>query len=167
MSNGAVMAGHLAWLHPERLAAVAQVSGTSATALPPGTAAAMPVALLNIHGTRDRVAPYAGGHAALMWRLLMRGRATASMGVDEWARVWVARNGAQPEPATAQLGLDVAVRTWRGSTPESDIVFYRIEGAGHTWPGVRTWSPPHLGRVSRTIDATALSWDFLSAHSRR
>ncbi len=167
MSNGATMAGRLAWERPERLAAVAQVAGTLAVDLASGSAPSLPLPLLQIHGTRDRVAPYAGGRATGWMRLLV-GRAPAgpSLPVDEWARLCVDRNGDEVEPETITLAPGVSVRRWRGHSPSSDLAFYRVEGGGHTWPGSRVWMPPHLGRVTRALDATRASWEFLSAHSR-
>jgi polyhydroxybutyrate depolymerase len=129
---------------------------------PPAT----PVPVLEIHGSRDRVAPYAGGRAGLWMRLFARRPAEPILGADEWAGWWVERNGAAAAPQVEAVGPDVTVRRWHGPTPASDLAFYRVEGGGHTWPGARTWMPPHLGRVSRSIDATRVSWEFLSAHRR-
>jgi polyhydroxybutyrate depolymerase len=166
MSNGATMAGRLAWEHPDRVAAIAQVAGTVAAEIVEGPRPATPVPLLEVHGTRDRVAPYDGGRADLWVRLLARRPAGPLLGVDEWARRWVERNAATEGPQVETLAPDVAVRRWRGPSPASDVAFYRVDGGGHTWPGARLWMPPHLGRVSRSLDATRVSWEFLSAHHR-
>lgn len=165
MSNGAVMAGRIAWQRSDRIAAIAQVAGTAAASLEALPASQGPVPIIHIHGTHDRASPYEGGQASFMLRLFMRGHASPAMAVDEWARTWVERNQTNLQPVTELLGSDVTLRTWHGATPASDLAFYRVDGAGHTWPGVRVWSPPHLGHVSRTIDATRLTWQFLCAHS--
>lgn len=170
MSNGATMAGRLAWEHAERLAAVAQVAGTVAATIAAGVAAqpvpGVPLPLLEMHGTSDRSVPYDGGRAALWTRLFVRRRGGPVLGVDEWARRWVERNGAAEGPLVEQVAADVAVRRWRGPTDASDLAFYRVEGGGHTWPGARVWMPPHLGHVTRSIDASRVIWAFLSAHRR-
>jgi polyhydroxybutyrate depolymerase len=166
MSNGANMAGRLAWERPERFAAVAQVAGTAATDVVAGPAPAAPVPIIQVHGTRDRADPYAGGRrTGLLMRLLVRRASGPIVGVDAWAARWAEVNGARPMPVEA-IGADVTVRRWSGPTPASDLAFYRIEGGGHTWPGARSWMPPHLGRLTRTIDATRVTWEFLSAHRR-
>ena len=166
MSNGANMAGRLAWERPERFAAVAQVAGTAAVEVVAGRAPASPVPIVEIHGTRDRADPYEGGRrSGPLMRLLVRGASGPIVGVDSWAARWATVNGADPLPTEA-IGADVTVRRWSGATTASDLTFYRIEGGGHTWPGARAWMPPHLGRVSRTIDATRVTWEFLSAHRR-
>ncbi len=165
MSNGATMAGRLAWERPERIAAVAQVAGTAAVEVATPREPAPPLPLLEIHGTRDRSVPYDGGRAATWTRLFIRRPSGPVLGVDEWARRWVERNGAEG-PLVEAVGADVTVRRWLGPSPACDLAFYRVEGGGHTWPGARVWMPPHLGRVSRSLDATRVSWEFLSAHRR-
>lgn len=166
MSNGANMAGRIAWEHPERVAAIAQVAGTAGVPVVAGRAPSAPVPVLQIHGTSDRANPYAGGRrSGALMRVLVRGASGPMLGVDAWAARWAAVNRASPLPTEA-IGPDVTVRRWAGPTPTSDLAFYRIEGGGHTWPGARVWMPPHLGRVSRTIDATRVTWAFVSAHRR-
>ena len=169
MSNGATMAGRVAWEHPDRIAAVAQVAGTGAVGLVSEHRPAVPVPvpvpvpLLQIHGTRDQFAPYAGGRAGPWMRLFRRRPIVPNVSVDEWARMWVERNAATAAPHVETVAPDITVRRWRGPDPASDIAFYRVEGGGHTWPGARIWIPPHLGRVSHSIDATRVDpVDFLA-----
>ena len=167
MSNGAAMAGRLACTHAERFAAVAQVSGTAAIHVAGGCKPTVPLPILNIHGSADRFAPYGGGSSRGLWaRLFLRGRAGPSTGVDDWATLWVAANGCAEEPQVTTAAPDTTIRRWTGDTPTSDVLFYRLDGGGHTWPGMRTWVPPIFGRVSRTIDATRVIWDFFAAHVR-
>ncbi|MGD0018906.1 MAG: hypothetical protein ABSD62_06585 [Candidatus Limnocylindrales bacterium] len=57
------------------------------------------------------------------------------------------------------------MRTWRGQTPQSDIAFYRVEGAGHTWPGGDQYLPKLIiGSTTRSFDASEAIWRFLSGH---
>jgi len=170
MSNGAAMAGRLACQRTDRFAAVAQVAGTAAHVVAVDCRPTRPVPILQIHGAVDRLAPYEGGRRrGLVARALLLGRGAAgpSIGVDAWARFWVAANGAAAEPAVTRIPPDTTVRTWRGPTPMSDVVFYRIDGAGHTWPGGRPELPRLIfGHTSRTIDAARVIWDFFATHAR-
>jgi polyhydroxybutyrate depolymerase len=168
MSNGATMAGRLACELAERIAAVAQVAGTAAAAVAATCHPARPVPILNIHGSADDYAPYEGGvRHSLRGRVVLRHAAGPSIGVDDWARFWIAANGALEGPVLSALPPDITIRTWHGPTPSADVAFYRVEGAGHTWPGSRFTLPALLfGRTSRTFDATRVSWDFLARHSR-
>jgi polyhydroxybutyrate depolymerase len=167
MSNGATMAARFSCEQPMRVAALAQVAGTAAVEVAAACRPQVPVPILNIHGTADRFAPYAGGRArGPRARLFLRTRFEPSIGVDDWARRWVEGNNAHDGPRVETLRPDTTVRRWRGAAPVSDVVFCRIEGGGHTWPGSRAWMPPFLGRVSRTLDATRVIWGFLALHSR-
>ena len=167
MSNGAVMAGRLACEHAERLAGVAQVAGTAAVDVAATCRPAAPVPVLSIHGSADRFAPYEGGRSrGIRARLVLRRPAGPCVGVDDWARLWAGANGAGVDPEVEQLPPDTTIRRWHGPTPASDLVFYRVEGGGHRWPGERVWVPPILGRTTTAFDATRTSWAFLAAHRR-
>jgi len=168
MSNGATMAGRLACELAERIAAIAQVGGTAAVAVAAGSHPSRPVPIVNIHGTADDYAPYEGGvRHSLRGRVVLRHSSGPAVGVDDWARFWVAANGAVGDPAVSALPPDTTIRAWHGPSPSSDVAFYRIEGGGHTWPGSRIALPGFLfGRTSRTVDATRVSWEFLASHRR-
>jgi len=168
MSNGAAMTGRLACEVAGRLAAIAQVGGTAAATVAAGSHPGRPVPILNIHGTADDYAPYEGGvRHSLRGRVVLRRSFGPAIGIDEWARYWVAANGATGDPAVTTLPPDTTVRTWRGPSLASDVTFYRIDGGGHTWPGSRFTLPGFLfGRTTRTFDATRVSWEFLASHRR-
>jgi len=168
MSNGATMAGRLACELPDRLAAIAQVAGTAAAALVEGGIAGSPLPILEIHGTADRYARYGGEPPrGPLTRLVLRHPGGPSVGVDAWAELWRSRNGLSGDPAVEAIPPDTTIRRWRGASPASDVVLYRVEGGGHTWPGTAFPLPSVLfGRTSTTFDATRACWDFLAAHAR-
>ena len=170
MSNGAAMAGRLACERADRITAIAQVAGTAARAIAVDGRPTSPVPILQIHGAADHLAPYEGGRrggaslARSSWGGVPPGRASAS---THGRSFWVAANRASAEPTVTRIPPDTTLRTWRGPTPRSDVVFYRIDGMGHTWPGSRPELPRFLfGRTSQTIDATRVIRDFLAAHAR-
>ena len=122
---------------------------------------ARPVPVLEIHGTADPLVPYAGGTVVPQ---LGDGRGQV-VGVDAWSAFWAANNSAGTPPATTSIGTDTTVRTWHGATPQSDVVFYRVEGAGHTWPGGSQYLPKLIiGSTSKSFDASEVIWQFLSGH---
>jgi polyhydroxybutyrate depolymerase len=168
MSNGAGMAARLACLHPGRLAAFAQVAGTGPDDLATRARPESPVPLLQIHGTADRIIPYGGGaRRRPLMRLLGHRSFGASVGVADWARFWAETNHAAGKPEIFRLPPDTTIETWRGPSGSADVVFYRVERGGHTWPGSRIRLPRVLlGRTSETFDATRVIWDFLAAHIR-
>jgi polyhydroxybutyrate depolymerase len=167
MSNGAAMAGRLACELTDRIAAVAQVAGTAAVDVVAACLPSRPLPILQIHGAADRYARYDGtAPRGLITRAILQGRVGRSLGVDAWARLWIEANAASNGPLVESISPDTTVRRWHGATPASDVVFYRIEGGGHTWPGSDFHLPRILfGRTSHTFSATRVSWAFLAAHS--
>jgi polyhydroxybutyrate depolymerase len=170
MSNGASMAGRLACEIGDRLAAVAQVAGTAWAGAAADCRPRAIVPILQIHGTADPYWPYAGGAGHGLRRRLLLRSAPASVAVDDWARLWVTANGANLQPAVTRLLPDTTIRSWHGPTPASDVVFYRVRGGGHTWPGgslePRTLFRLLWGRTSRTFRASDVIWSFFAVHSR-
>ena len=168
MSNGAAMAGRLACELPDRIAAIAQVAGTAAVDVVAGCHACGPLPVLQVHGTADRYARYDGGPPqGPLTRAVLRHPGGRNVGVEAWAQYWLARNGALGGPVVESIAPDTTIRRWAGSSPASDVVFYRVEGGGHTWPGSTFHLPPMLfGPASHTFSATRVSWAFLAAHSR-
>jgi polyhydroxybutyrate depolymerase len=162
ISNGAMLTARLASQIPDRIAAFAQVAGTVAETAPTWWRPARPVPLIQIHGTGDGIVPYAGGAVRARRGDRDRGRV---LGVDRWAELVVAHNDAQG-PALERRDPDVLVRRWAGPTRAGDVEFWRVEGGGHTWPGGIQYLPHVIvGPTSRTFDATAEIWRFVSSHS--
>ena len=168
-SNGGMMALRLAIAMPERLAAVASVSGL----LPKNLAQLSPrwqVPVLMIHGTGDRTVPWAGGK-------LKGGNKTHGevLSVVDTALYWARNNGCR-EPAELKMLPDVdpddgtmAFQVSYGCcNPGSEVMLVAIQGGGHTWPGANQLLPEHrTGKTSRDISATRFIWDFFSRHKRQ
>jgi len=161
ISNGAMMAARLADQLPDRIAAFGQVAGTVAADAPAWWRPDRPVPLIQIHGTADPLVPYQGGAVTVRRR---RGPDPGRvLGVEEWAALVTAHNGAA-DPEVATMAPDTTVRSWRGANRQSDVEFWRVEGGGHTWPGGFQYLPVGIvGPTSHTFDATAAIWRFLSS----
>ena len=161
ISNGAGMAFRLACDLPGTFAAIAPVAGALPAELEGRCAAAAPVSLLMFNGTADRLMPYDGGDLTLR-----RGRVLPA---PTTARLFARANGCAPahtvtpEPDTVTDGTRVRRLVYGGCRGSREVVLYRIEGGGHTWPG----GPPvgrSVGRVSREIDASGTMLDFFDRH---
>jgi polyhydroxybutyrate depolymerase len=166
MSNGASMAGRLACEASERFAAVAQVAGTAPLAMARVCHPARPVAILQIHGTADMYWPYEGGTGHGLRRRVLGGAMRPTVGVEDWARFWVAANGADETPVTGVVAEDTSARTWRSRSSGADVSFYSVEGAGHTWPGGRPLPSFIFGRTPQSFSATKVILGFFAEHSR-
>ncbi len=56
---------------------------------------------------------------------------------------------------------------WKNRKDRAEVIFYRIENGGHTWPGspivhTANWA----GETNKNIVASELIWKFFAAHPR-
>jgi polyhydroxybutyrate depolymerase len=161
-SNGGFMTHLLACTEPDTFAAAAPVKGLMPAALAEEHPSGPPMPILIIHGTRDGVVPYDA-------RRVLGAR---TLTVDEGVAYWAARNGCDPAPVVEQLedrdpGDKTRVTVDRYPGGAAPVVLYRVEGAGHTWPGGREPSlGVFTGRMSHDIEASEVIWEFFAAHRR-
>jgi polyhydroxybutyrate depolymerase len=161
MSNGGMMAHRFARERPDLIAALAPVVGAVFGDEPaPGG----PVAAFVVVGADDERVPGDGG-ALRVGELA--GGAAADRPVApaiEQAHYWARANRCGP-PKESRAGVASQV-TWRDCAKGADVVFNRIDGNGHAWPGGKPgWAgaaPP-----TQAYDASAEIWRFFADHPRR
>jgi len=80
---------------------------------------------------------------------------------------WVENNECKGTPITRKISEDVTQTVYGSCKDQSEVIFYLINEAGHTWPG----SPradisvdAGLGKTNKDINATNLIWSFFEAH---
>jgi polyhydroxybutyrate depolymerase len=161
MSNGAMMAYRVAAELAPRIASIAPVAGPLALE---SIAPLRPVPVLHFHGTLDQFTPLEGGVGRRSVTRVSHRPVLAGL-LD-----WVHANGCSPAFVREQVscsddGLSIERFTWRPADGScaGEVVFYRIEGGGHTWPGRRPDSF-YLGPSALSLDANALIWEFFSRH---
>jgi polyhydroxybutyrate depolymerase len=127
-----------------------------------------PVPLITFHGTADPIVPYAGGEVHLLPSLPVLNPAASpsltAVGVEDWLAGWAERNSCDPTPQALPPGTlpaDTHGVRYTGCRDGAEVVFYTIDGGGHTWPGSTKYG---IGYYSRT-DATGLIWEFFKAHT--
>jgi polyhydroxybutyrate depolymerase len=152
MSDGGAMTSFVACNTHNRFAAFGAV--TVALFLP-NCGAPASTAFLAFKGTDDPVVPFEGGPIHCC------GGISLPAASDSMAQ-WAAHDGCAVAFKDERLGTEVRQRTWTGCQPGGEIVFYIIDGGGHTWPG----SIPiaQYGMTTNQIDASATIWDFFKAH---
>ena len=166
-SNGGMMTYRLACEDAARYAAAAAVIANLPVKLPCRPARGIPVAIIN--GTEDPLMPWAGG-SVRFGRQQMGDVISAEATAARFASI----NGCAPTPV-AQPMPDRAPRDGTRAVRLSfarcaaEVVLYRIDGGGHTWPGPgrQTAISGIVGRTSRDIDATAEIWEFFARAARR
>ena len=164
MSNGGFMANKLGCDRADVFAAIAPVAGT----LGVGVACnpSRPVSVLAAHGTADRLVPFNGGD--VHGRGGVSHAVSASGMVDKWRSV----DGCQGEPSKQELpdvGDGTFVRRFDSSAcaASSEVVFYRIDDGGHTWPGGKQYLPQAIiGPTTRAFDASEVIAQFFLTHAR-
>ena len=155
MSDGGAMTSVLACRASDRFAAFGAVA---VVLFVPGCGGSHPIAITAFMGTDDPVVPFDGGAVRCCGGAVIGGAPDATAG-------WAAFDGCAKEFTDERIGTEVRKRTWASCQPGGEVVFYIIDGGGHTWPG----SIPidSLGMTTTQIDASATIWDFFKAHPLR
>jgi polyhydroxybutyrate depolymerase len=151
MSDGGAMSSVLACVASNRFAAF----GPVAVVVYPSNCLDHSVAIESFKGTADPIVPYNGA------RVNCCGHPTIAPAPTAMAQ-WANHNQCSPTPSEARLGSEVRRQTWTGCRAASAVVYYIIDGGGHTWPG--SFPLPGLGLVTSQVNATSTLWAFFAAH---
>ncbi len=153
LSNGGGMAFVLACELSGRIAAFGSVAGSYLYAWE-DCQPERPVPAILFHGDADPVVPYAGGPS--------RHFDIPFPAIPDWVDALALRNGCGLPPAEAHVSAHALERRYPDCAAE--VVFYTIEGGGHTWPGGEPLPEWLTGPNSRELDATRLMWQFFQSH---
>lgn len=158
LSNGGGMSCLLACKLSDRIAAIGSVSG--AYLLPRSEwNAPRRVPMILFHGTDDPLVPFHGGPSRVFPILFPD--------VPSWVH-WLGTNyGCAAEPARLDDSGKASGIRYGGGTNGSEVVFYTLNGGGHTWPGGEKMPAFLVGPTPSDINATRLMWDFFQRHSLR
>lgn len=158
-SNGGMMTYRLACDRPSAFAGFATVGAAVWEWHRERCAGGAAVPLLMIHGTEDPSFPWDGASIRLV-----TGGIVQQLPLEEHVSFWAGRNGCEPAwsetplPDRTDDGTRAYVRSW--ASCDRPTRFVRVEGGGHTWPGMPVAFHPSLGRRSLDVDATAEIVDF-------
>lgn len=166
ISNGGFMTQRFALDGGGRIAAGAAVTAQVAEVWRDKTPTAG-ISMLWMNGTADPLVPYAGGAVKVLGQT--RGMILSTDDAVAW---WAGPLGCEAPrevqlPDTDPEDETRVVRAVRACRDGVELVRYRIEGGGHTWPGGSQYLPQGMiGRVSRDIDGTRAIFDFFARHAR-
>jgi polyhydroxybutyrate depolymerase len=161
MSNGGMMAHRLAREIPDRIAAIAPVVGAIFGDEPP---ARLPMPALIIVGATDTVVPPGGG--SLQLRALLGRRSAADHDVAPalaQATYWATQNGCGA-PVTTETAR-AATSTWSTCTSGAPVIFQRVAGNGHAWPGGEA-GRRGAAAPTQAFNATEEMWAFFRTARR-
>jgi polyhydroxybutyrate depolymerase len=153
MSNGGIMSYYLACNLSGKIAAIASVTGTMTPAMESGCNALHPTPAMQIHGTADPVVPYGGNGTFIP--------------IDSVVKFWRSFNNCSSTPVVTNVpntntsdGCTATRYDYLNGTAGSKVVFYKITGGGHTWPG----APVDVGVTNHDFDASTEIWKFFRGY---
>ena len=152
MSNGAMFSYLLAFNLTGTFAGIAPVCSPMTLNLGGNTT---PITVIVMMGTADPIVPYEG-----------YGSLNVTYSTDETIAYWCGVDNTTTGPVTTAWGptaLDLTVVTryvYSGGTDGTEVILFKVDGGGHTWPGGPLYSP-YVGKVTTHIDGSALIWKHL------
>ncbi len=169
MSNGALMAFRLACEIPEKIAAIASVSGSMTKWVFNHCKSNLPVSVLMINGTNDPLIKWNGGE--IKFKGFSLGKVVS---VKECVEFWIKRDMCDikfPKRWLKDKDLSDGVRVWLerylNSKSGVEVVLYGIKGGGHSWPGENQYFPTALvGKTCKDINASKIIWQFFKRHEK-
>ena len=164
MSNGGYFSSRLVCELADRIAGAASVA---ALAHPDDCEPSRPVSYVGFHGVDDEVVPYDGGGISSL-APGVRVELFEAIIPEEFAE-FAAAFGCEPTPTEQALSANVTAFEYRGCSEGVEAVFYKLDDAGHTWPGssvsLAISQASGLGVTNTDVNATELSWELFSRHS--
>ncbi|MEK6481949.1 fasciclin domain-containing protein [Catalinimonas sp. 4WD22] len=152
-SMGSMMSSYLACALSEKIASVGGVGGAIPELAIANCDSNRPFSVLSIHGTADPIVPYEGVPDFIP-------------PADIASALWANQNNCEQEPIITELpdedtedGSTVTRFDYPNCDEDTEVVLYRINEGGHTWPGGGPL-PEFLGNINRDINASAIIWDF-------
>ena len=160
ISNGAMMAYRLAAEIPYRIAAVAAIAGSLEVG--PSTIKS-PIPILHFHGTEDEFVRFDDSPGPRSKKRISINSGITT--IKTW--VWINEADKEPEtkefPDTANDGTKVIQYTYKAHKTGAEVILYKIQGGGHTWPGRPGGEIMH-GPSTRQISANDLIWEFFKKY---
>jgi polyhydroxybutyrate depolymerase len=155
LSNGGGMSTVLGCQLSNRIAAVGSVAGAYVYSLE-ACNPSRPVPLIAFHGTADPVVPFQGGPS--------RSFDVPFPVVVDWVGGWAVKNKCVGNIVNLPAVGAVSGIRYTGCDQNAEVVFYTIQGGGHSWPGGDPLPKWIVGETNRDVDATRLLWEFFQQH---
>lgn len=160
LSNGAMMCYRLAVEMPNRIAAIAPISGALGTevCLP-----ACPMSVMHFHGTCDEVLPFNGPKEG---GLFPQSYHSVPRTIQLFASAAQCSSAPVVEalPNTADDGTRVRIHSYADCAPGIEVTLVEIKGGGHQWP-MHSIPFRYLGSTTEEVDANEMMCCFFQRHS--
>jgi polyhydroxybutyrate depolymerase len=156
LSNGGGMSSLLACELSDRIAAMGSVAGAYTFSWE-DCPSEQPMPTIIFHGTDDPIVPYQGGLAG-------DSRFTLSP-VPSWVEGLALHNSCESVPMDLPTSGDVSGIRFENCAEDAEVIFYTIQGGGHSWPGGGYLPEFLVGTTTQDIDATGVMWEFFQKHT--
>lgn len=164
-SNGGFMTQRLACQLNQRFAAMASLGSIMDTTLFANCNPLRAIPMMFVMGTDDPLVPYTGG--------VMNSNPNPIVSMETLVNFWKMNNNCLTTSPPINLpdidpteNSTVTVFNYTNCFCNSNISFYRINGGGHTWPGVEIPSYEVIaGQTNEDIQASVELWNFFNAHT--
>jgi len=167
ISNGGFFSSRLACDLSDKIAAIASVAATMPTTLSGNCHPARPISVLYLNGTKDPLVPVNGGPVGANLGLHRGECISLADAVNFWTKWDQTATMAQISriPDKTEDGTHVTKEVYAAGRDGTEVVVYRIEGGGHTWPGGSQYLPKMIvGKVTHQIDGAQEIWGFFRSH---
>ncbi len=150
MSNGAMFSYYVAVMLPGTFAGIAPICSPMTLNLRPEDLS--PTTVIVMMGTADPELPYGGS--------------ARTYSTDDTIAMWMEADNTGTEPVqtvwgpTSQDSTAVHRYVYSGGTNGTQVILFKVDGGGHTWPGGPQYSSDD-GAVSTHIDGSAMIWKHL------
>ncbi len=155
MSNGGFMSYRLACELEDKIAAVASVTGSMTDSMVYYCQHNRPVAVMEMHGTADNTVPYNG--------------TTVFTATEDNLAYWQAHNNCSGSAVTENLpdinqadGATVTKIYFSSCDSATELITYKINGGGHTWPGASLT----IGVTTQDMRANSEILSFFNRHPK-
>lgn len=158
MSNGGFMSYRLACELSDKIAAIASVTGAMTDSMINYCRPSRPFPILHFHGDTDPIVNYNGS-----------GNISS---VSACLEYWVQSNDCSPLAVETQIPdtnptdqTTVTKLHWEACDDNVEVIHYKINGGGHTWPGSSQDFFGVGGNINLDVMASELIWQFFSGYS--
>ena len=165
ISNGGQMSYRLACERTEKIAAIAPVVSSLHEDLYHTCTPLQPISVFIIAGTEDPLVPYDGGDITLLKK-----KYGTVVSMNDAVTFWVTHNNCSPNPVVSVLpdtdpdGCIVTRKEYTHGDNNTHVLFYSIEGGGHTWPsGGKYLTETIVGKICYDFNACEHIWDFFNS----
>lgn len=170
ISNGGQMSYRVACELNDKIAGIAPVVSSLSEDLLEICSPKNPISVFIIAGTDDPLVPYEGGEI-----ILFNKNYGKVISIPDTVQYWVDNNQISNDPEISYLhdnnpndGCIVRCEEYTNGINNTKVVFYSIEGGGHTWPGgPQYFSESIVGKVCKDFDANIVIWDFFKEISEK